>query len=256
MNEMDALKKLLTDNVVGYHPAYARIGGGVNAGILLAQILYWTRYSKDGWVFRSQQAIERETALSIPEQNTARRCLRARGLVTEDRRGIPYRLYYLPNWDAIRDAIAALPDPEEEPSSQQASCPASNNQHDQPATTSMSTHENYHENYHEIVDAVASTPTPEREPSEALAPTSAEAQQLFSKLRDNASAKGRRGPVRFPSLECKHRFDAAVEVLGPSYDRALSAALTQGITKVVGVVNYLGKWADNKQAPTIIRVRV
>lgn len=103
-----ALRELLTDNVVAYHAAYARIGGSVAAGILLAQLLYWTRYSEDGWVFRTQEQLECETALTEYEQNGARAKLKERGLIIEERRGIPCRLYYQPQFEAIYAALGTL----------------------------------------------------------------------------------------------------------------------------------------------------
>lgn len=114
--EYDALRQVLTDNAVAYHPAYARIGGSVTAGILLAQLMYWTRYSRTGWVFRTQAQIENETALTEREQNGARRKLRERGLIIEKRRGVPAQLYYQPQFDAIRAALEALPSPTAAPS--------------------------------------------------------------------------------------------------------------------------------------------
>lgn len=78
-----------------------------------------------------------------------------------------------------------------------------------------------------------------------LAPSAPTALRMFERLTTNARAKGRRGPKRFPSLECKQKFDTAAETLNGEYDRALTKALEQGITSVTGITNYIAKWAGN-----------
>ena len=81
---------------------------------------------------------------------------------------------------------------------------------------------------------------------------------MFARLRANAQAKGRRGPLRFPSLECMQKYDSAVSVIGENgeLDQALTKALERGITSVVGVTNYVAKWAKNireRNGPIIVK---
>lgn len=78
-----------------------------------------------------------------------------------------------------------------------------------------------------------------------LAPKTPTASKMFTRLTANARAKGRRGPKRFPSLECMSKFDTAAEALNGEFDKALTKALEQGITSVTGVTNYISKWAAN-----------
>jgi hypothetical protein len=78
------------------HPVsyYAKIGravGGANAGVLLCQLMYWSGnidgkfrgHDTDGWVYKSQEQIEEETALTRREQETARKRLRKLGILEE-----------------------------------------------------------------------------------------------------------------------------------------------------------------------------
>ncbi len=47
-----AIRAILTDRPVAYHPAIAEAVGSATAGIFLSQLLYWTprAQDKDGWI--------------------------------------------------------------------------------------------------------------------------------------------------------------------------------------------------------------
>ncbi|MCK9597668.1 MAG: hypothetical protein M0R06_01430 [Sphaerochaeta sp.] len=70
--------------------------------------------------------------------------------------------------------------------------------------------------------------------------------ELAALLGKNAAAKGRRGPIRFPTIEVRDKFLETSEKLGYKDTKAaIAAALTQGIYDMVGVVNYAAKWSPN-----------
>ena len=79
---------------VSYPPRLAKCLGGVKEAIFLTHILWWKKHSEDGWVFRTREDIERDTGLSRWEQETARRNLRQLGVLREEYRGIPRRLFF------------------------------------------------------------------------------------------------------------------------------------------------------------------
>jgi len=79
---------------VSYPPRLAKCLGGVKEAIFLTHILWWKKRSEDGWVFRTREDIERDTGLSRWEQETARRNLRQLGVLREEYRGIPRRLFF------------------------------------------------------------------------------------------------------------------------------------------------------------------
>jgi len=120
----------------------------------------------------------------------------------------------------------------------------------------------YKKNHNEeklLVDANASTPVAEKKQAaeSPLIPDTPASQLLFKKLVLNAAAKHRRGPGRFPTLECEINFDQAAKLLDGEFDEVLNKALKQGITSVVGVTNYIAKWASNMQKkgkPQVIQV--
>jgi hypothetical protein len=84
-----------TKRLVAYYPDLAEIGGGVTSGIFLSQSLYWTeRTDGRGWFFKNREDWKVETGLTRSEQETARRNLRDRGLLTERWGGNPRRLFF------------------------------------------------------------------------------------------------------------------------------------------------------------------
>lgn len=110
-----ALRAVLGDQPIAYHPVLARIAGSVPAGVLLGQLLYWDGVmsaakgdSWDGWFYKSGRSIERETALKRYAQESARSELKVRGLIQTKLRGVPATIHYHINFDTIESALDAL----------------------------------------------------------------------------------------------------------------------------------------------------
>ena len=101
---------LLADRPIAYHPDIARVAGGVKAGIFLSQLLYWSDKGKrgDGYIWKTQEELEDETALTRREQESARKILKSKGLIDEKLQGIPAKLYYKINTDILYDLLDAL----------------------------------------------------------------------------------------------------------------------------------------------------
>lgn len=95
--------RLLADRPIAYHPDIARVAGGVKAGVFLSQLLYWSDKGKreDGYIWKTQEEWETETALTRREQEGARKILKAKGLLKEKREGIPAKLHYKINIDLL-----------------------------------------------------------------------------------------------------------------------------------------------------------
>jgi len=110
------IQAILTDRPIAYHAMLAKAVGSANAGIFLSQFLYWTprAHDKQGWVYKTQDDIYEETALTRYEQESARKKLRLagmaspnispddktvpaedKGVLLEKRAGVPSRLYFL-----------------------------------------------------------------------------------------------------------------------------------------------------------------
>ncbi|MDN7813729.1 hypothetical protein [Burkholderia gladioli] len=84
---------------VAFYLSLSQLAGSIPAGLLLSQSLYWTSHGRDidandGWFHKTHEQWQQETALTRAEQETARKRLRARGLLQEAYRGMPRRLWY------------------------------------------------------------------------------------------------------------------------------------------------------------------
>lgn len=126
----DPLDQLL-DPPIAFHRAFKTITGSTVAALMLGQSWYWTKRhpDTDGWYFQSQTEWLEQTGLTRTEQETARKILKRLGLQEEVRKGVPARLYFRVNRDAIYTRlgfqIAGMPQssPQETPV-QEGSIPA------------------------------------------------------------------------------------------------------------------------------------
>lgn len=78
--------KQLLQRPVAFHPALARLFGGINEAIYWQQIYYWSDKGKrdDGFVYKTKGEIEAETTLTRDQQDRARKNLEKQGyLVTK-----------------------------------------------------------------------------------------------------------------------------------------------------------------------------
>lgn len=94
---------------IAFYRIFAEIGGGAVPGLFLSQAHYWSDKTNDpdGWFYKSREEWEQETALKRDGQETARKELKKRGLLHEDLRGLPARLHYRVDYDAVCAAIEA-----------------------------------------------------------------------------------------------------------------------------------------------------
>jgi hypothetical protein len=76
---------------------------GPAAGTFLRQLVYWTgkRHNEEGWIYKTQPEMEEETGLSRRSQEKARKILRSTGVLEEVKRGIPRKLWYRVDLEAL-----------------------------------------------------------------------------------------------------------------------------------------------------------
>ena len=84
---------------IAFHRRLVELTHSVKTAVMLSQMIYWTQHGRDvasrgGWFYKTKVQWEWETGLSVKEQNTARRLLRALGLVEEQRLGMPATLHF------------------------------------------------------------------------------------------------------------------------------------------------------------------
>ncbi|BAY42028.1 hypothetical protein NIES2111_64240 (plasmid) [Nostoc sp. NIES-2111] len=97
-------------NAVAYYPRLVDVTGGVLPNLFLCQMYYWLGKQKnpEGWIYKSQAEIERETGLTRKEQETARKSLKARGLLKEKFVGCPRRVEFWLDKDALNQRWLAF----------------------------------------------------------------------------------------------------------------------------------------------------
>lgn len=99
--------RFLLRRVIAFHRPLADVAGGATGGLFLSQLLYWSDKGSDpdGWIYKTQAEWTEETALTRWEQERARKVLREKGILEEQRRDVPARLYYRLNIDALASML-------------------------------------------------------------------------------------------------------------------------------------------------------
>jgi len=133
------LLRSFSERPIAYHRIYAKISGSITAGLLLSQFMYWSSKKDDGWFYKTQREITAETEMSRTETESARRRLRTLGVVQEQRKGNPARMYYRVDVDRLANLIAGnLQTGMQESSNQERGNPAISTRIDYTETTAES----------------------------------------------------------------------------------------------------------------------
>ena len=92
---------------IAYHRSFVGVTGSVNAAVMLSQAIYWSERTDDpdGWFWKTQEQWQEETGVSRYEQEGARKLLCKQGFWTEDRRGVPAKMYFKVDEEALDEAV-------------------------------------------------------------------------------------------------------------------------------------------------------
>lgn len=95
------------DRPIAYHRIFTKIGGSVTAGVMLSQAYYWSQRTKsiEGWFYKTVDEWEEETGLTRSEQETARKHLIEKGIISYKVKGIPATGHYLVNHKRVIELI-------------------------------------------------------------------------------------------------------------------------------------------------------
>jgi hypothetical protein len=111
------VKDMLPNRVVAYSPDLARIAGGATIGLFLNQLLFLSDKGHDpnGWVYKSEAEMGKETGLTKREQQTARRKLLALGVIAIMRGGWKNTYHFKVIWEKLYQVIAGMQRPQNVP---------------------------------------------------------------------------------------------------------------------------------------------
>jgi hypothetical protein len=106
-NHRQKVKEMLPNRTVGYSPDLARAVGGATVGLFLSQLLFLSDKGDDpnGWIYKSEAEMHRETGLTKREQQTARRKLLALGVIQIVRRGWKNTYHFRIVWERLYQVI-------------------------------------------------------------------------------------------------------------------------------------------------------
>jgi len=103
----DALTEVL-DRPIAFHRVFADITGSIPAALFLSQSLYWQLRcpaGRDGWWWKTAKDWFEETRLTRGEQAKARKKLCSLQILEEQKKGVPCRLWFRLNLNALLDSI-------------------------------------------------------------------------------------------------------------------------------------------------------
>jgi hypothetical protein len=108
------IKDMLPNRVVGYSPDLAKIVGGATTGLFLSQLLFLSDKgaNPEGWVYKSETEMGRETGLTKREQQTARRKLLSLGVIAIMRGGWKNTYHFKVLWEKLYQVITGSQRPQ------------------------------------------------------------------------------------------------------------------------------------------------
>lgn len=104
-----AMRAVLGSRIIAFYAILARVTGSVAGGVMLSQMAYWADRTTDadGWFWHTRSEWQAETTLSRHQQESVRRRLRKLGVLEEERRGVPARLFYRLDFDRLAELVTA-----------------------------------------------------------------------------------------------------------------------------------------------------
>lgn len=100
----------ILDRPIAYHRVFFTLTGSIKAALFLSQAIYWSKRVKnpEGWFFKYQDEWFEETGLTRREQEAARSKLRQSGILEEERKGTPAKLFFRVNFETLSNELSSL----------------------------------------------------------------------------------------------------------------------------------------------------
>jgi hypothetical protein len=85
---------------------------GADAGIFCRQLLFWDGKGKDplGFIWKTEEDWRNEVGLNRNAQRRARKTLKAKGVLEEEHRGVPRRLWFRLDLERLIELVGAYAD--------------------------------------------------------------------------------------------------------------------------------------------------
>lgn len=100
----------LSGRIIALNVAYVKLAGSLAGGLMLSQAAYWqTRCpdTRDGWWWKTADEWEEETTIKVDQQQSIRKRLVALGVLQEERRGVPGKMWFRVDFDRIAELLCA-----------------------------------------------------------------------------------------------------------------------------------------------------
>ena len=96
------------DRPIAFQRSFVRLTGSVTASLMLSQAIYWSLRSQggDGWFWKTERGWEEETGLTRRAQDSARKLLRGLGLMEEEKRGMPAKIWFRVDEEILAHRLA------------------------------------------------------------------------------------------------------------------------------------------------------
>lgn len=91
-----ALIEAMNDRPIAFNRHYVNLGCGINGALMLSQMVYWSKRTKDqnGFFYKTQDDWIEETGLTRYEQERARKKLKELGFILEHKHGVPCKVHF------------------------------------------------------------------------------------------------------------------------------------------------------------------
>lgn len=102
-----ALIEAMNDKPIAFNRHYVSLGCGINGALMLSQMVYWSKRTKDqnGYFYKTQEEWLEETGLTRYEQEGARKRLKELGFISEHKHGVPCKVHFKVNHECLYSAL-------------------------------------------------------------------------------------------------------------------------------------------------------
>lgn len=94
----------ILDRPIAFHRCFAELAGSAEGGIFLSQMVYWHN-RVDREFYKTADEIYEETMIKKDRQLSIRRKLIKKGILSEELRGLPAKLFYKINEENLRKSL-------------------------------------------------------------------------------------------------------------------------------------------------------